>query len=90
MLKILIKRKFNVNKNTKINGTGTDIPNGKDSFAKRDTKRERVRIPRNSVTLQFAAVRPISRGRGSNWLTSSSPFRVETWHAVSVEESYPL
>lgn len=30
---------------------------------------ERVRISRNSVTLQFAAVRPISRGRGSNWLT---------------------
>lgn len=53
-------------------------------------ERERVRIPRNSVTLQFAAVRPISRGRGSNWLTSSSPFRAETWHAVSVEESYPL
>lgn len=34
-------------------------------------ERKHVHISRNSVTLQFAAVRPISRGRGPNWLTLS-------------------
>lgn len=79
-----MNRKFNANKSVQKSVVHARIPRmGKIRFVNERT----CPYPEKFC---YAAIRPISRGRGSNWLTSSTPFRAETWHAVSVEESYPL